>query len=88
MAWKIDFTPKAEKQLAKVGDENAKRILKFLKEKVTEDPKSYGSFLKGKLREFWRYKIGDFRILVKFENEKFIVLVVKVEHRSKVYRDN
>lgn len=85
MAWKIEFTPAAEKELAKLGEEEARRITRFLRERVAPDPKAIGGALKGNLREFWRWRMGDYRILAKIEDDKLLVLVIQVGHRSKVY---
>lgn len=85
MAWQIDFTPAAAKQFAKLGREEARRIARFLRERVAPDPKALGGPLKGNLREFWRWRLGDYRILAKIEDDKLLVLVVQIGHRNKVY---
>ena len=81
MAWKIEFTQDAAKQLEKTGKENAKRILTFLRERLLQGSWQHGKSLKGSQREFWRYRVGDFRILAHIEKEKLVILVVKVGHR-------
>ena len=86
MAWMIEFTPDAAKQLEKLGKENAKRILKFLRERVQPDPRQQGKMLKGSQREFWRYRVGDYRILAHIEDIRFVVLVVKLGHRKEIYK--
>ncbi len=88
MAWRIEFTPEAEKQLAKLDKESAKRITRFLRERVASlnDPRSLGEPLKGRLREFWRYRVGDYRILCRVEGGRLLVLVVRIGHRRDVYR--
>ncbi len=88
MAWRIEFTPEAEKQLAKLEKQSAKRITRFLKERVATltDPRALGEPLKGKLREFWRYRVGDYRVLCRIEEGRLLVLVVRVGHRRDVYR--
>ncbi len=86
MAWKIEFTPAAAKQLKKIGPENGRRIIKFLQENVRADPFRQGKVLKGALREFWRYRIGDLRVLARIEREKLVILIVSVGHRRDVYR--
>lgn len=88
MAWRVEFTPEAEKQLAKLDKQSAKCITKFLKERVASlnDPGSLGDPLKGRLREFWRYRVGDYQILCRIEEGKLLVLVVKKGHRRDVYR--
>jgi len=88
LAWRVEFTPEAEKQLAKLDKQSAKRITKFLKERVASlnDPGSLGDPLKGRLREFWRYRVGDYRILCRIEERRLLVLVVKIGRRRDVYR--
>ena len=85
MAWKIEFTPVAEKELARLGKEEARRITRFLWERVAPDPKATGGQLKGNLREFWRWRLGDYRILAKIEDDRLLVLVVQIGHRKTIY---
>ena len=86
MTWRIEFTPTAARQLKKLGPENARRITKFLRENICGDPRGQGKALTGALREFWRYRVGDFRVLVRIEEDRLLVLVVRVGHRREVYR--
>ena len=86
MIWQIEFTPIAVKQLKKIGPENGRRITKFLQEKVCKNPRLHGKALKGALREFWRYRVGDFRVLARVEESRLIVLVVGIGHRRDIYR--
>lgn len=64
-----------------------KRLVKFLEEKVAPDPRAYGDQLKGSLADYWRYKLGDYRILCRIEDEQIQVIVVKIGHRREVYKD-
>lgn len=87
--WKIEFDPSAEKELAKLDAQQIKRILKFLHERVAplENPRQIGEALKGsKLGEFWKYRVGDYRIISHIEDERLIILVVKIGHRREIYR--
>ncbi len=88
MAWKIDLTPEAAAQLGKLGTAEARRILKFLHERLPgrKDPRELGEALKGVLRAYWRYRVGDYRILCRIEDNVLTVLVVQIEHRSTVYK--
>jgi len=85
LAWRISFTPQAQKELAKLGKQEARRIGQFLRERVAPNPKAMGGQLKGHLREFWRWRVGDYRILARLKDEELLILVVQVGHRSKVY---
>ena len=67
----------------------ARRILAFLRERVAEleDPRSVGEALKGsRLGDFWKYRVGDYRIVASIQDEALCVLVLKVGNRSGVYR--
>nr|WP_237707751.1 type II toxin-antitoxin system RelE/ParE family toxin [Desulfocurvibacter africanus] len=44
-----------------------------------------GGPLKGHLREFWRWRLGDYRILARLEDDELLVLVVRVGNRNKIY---
>ena len=86
MAWKIEFTPKAAKALAKLDKTVAARIARFLRDRAAVDPRGYGKALSGPLGEFWRYRVGEYRILARIEDGELLVLVVLVGHRSRTYR--
>lgn len=85
MSWRIEFTPAAEKELAGLDRAVAWDIQRFLRERVASDPRSFGKNLKGQLREFWRWRVGAYRILARIEDDKLLVLVVKLAHRRQVY---
>lgn len=87
MSWDYKFTAKAFKQLRKLGNEPSRRIVRFLKTRIqgTEDPRQFGKVLKGDLGDFWRYRVDDYRILCRIQDDELIVLVVEVGHRSDVY---
>ncbi|MGC9519263.1 MAG: type II toxin-antitoxin system RelE family toxin [Desulfuromonadaceae bacterium] len=89
MGWKIEFDENAERELKKLDPQIAKRILAFLFNRVAplENPRSIGKALKGsKLGSFWRYRVGDFRIVTYIEDDVLRVLVVRVGNRRQVYR--
>lgn len=87
MAWTIEFDPAAKKELAKLPKPIAQRILVFLKERVKENPRSHGAALHGpKFGEFWKYRVGDYRIICKIEDGRLCVLVVRIGNRREAYR--
>jgi len=61
-------------------------VIAFLDERIqgSEDPRQFGKALRGDLGEFWRYRVGDFRILCQINDGELVVLVVKVEHRREI----
>lgn len=89
MAWRIEFEDAALKELSKLDKPVAKRIVTFLRERVAvlDDPRSIGEALKGsRLGEFWKYRVGDYRIITNIEDGVMRILVLKVGNRREVYR--
>ena len=89
MACLIKFDDKAKKDLAAIDKAAAKRITKFLRERVSQldDPRSIGEALKGStLGAFWKYRVGDYRIISDIEDGALRVLVVRIGNRREVYR--
>lgn len=89
MAWRIEFEDAALKELEKLDKPVARRILAFLRERVAvlDDPRSVGEALKGsKLGEFWKYRVGDYRIVANIEDGALRILVLKVGNRREIYR--
>ncbi len=86
MVWKIEMTGEAEKELARIDKPAAKRIIRYLRERVSVDPRSSGKSLRGDLSGLWRYRIGDYRVICELYDEKVSVLVIRIGHRKDVYR--
>lgn len=89
MAFRVEFSTDAADDLARLDRPIAARITRFLRERVAtlEDPRSIAERLKGNtLGPFWRYRVGDYRIIASIEDEALRVLVVRVGHRREVYR--
>jgi len=89
MAWNVELSESADRELAKLDPQDRKRILRFLHERVArlENPRSLGAALHGsKLGEFWRYRVGDYRLISKIEDDCLLVLVLRVGHRKEIYR--
>ncbi|MBZ0090650.1 MAG: type II toxin-antitoxin system RelE/ParE family toxin [Sulfuricellaceae bacterium] len=88
MVWQIDLAETAVKQLAKLDIQTAKRITTFLRERIAplDDPRSAGKALKGPLGSFWRYRLGDYRVICDIQDNAVRVLVVEIGNRREVYR--
>ena len=88
MAWRIELTATAARQLAKLDKNDARRITGFLRQRlaVTDDPRSSGKALTGPLGGFWRYRVGDFRVICDIQDEALRVLVIEIGNRREVYR--
>ena len=88
MAWTIDYTGTARKQPLKLDKQTARRIVDFMDERVAplDDPRSTGKALSGPLGGFWRYRVGDCRVICDIQKGALRVLVVDIGHRREVYR--
>ncbi len=84
---KVEFTDSSRKQLKKIDEYNRTRILKYLFEvESLEDPRSRGKALEQNLKGFWRYRVGDYRIICSIEEEQVTILVLKIGHRRDIYK--
>ena len=89
MAWKIELSAQVDRDLAKLDPQQSKRILKFLHERVAplDNPRSIGQALHGsKFGEFWKYRVGDYRIICSLEHDRLVVLVLRLGHRREIYK--
>ena len=89
MAWRIEFLPQAEKELARLDRQIAQRILRFLDARLrtARDPRSLGEALRGEvLGKYWKYRVGNYRVICSIQDDRIVITVIKVGHRSGVYR--
>jgi mRNA interferase RelE/StbE len=89
LAWAIEFDPAAAKELRKLDPVVARRITAFLRERLAplDDPRSLGEALKGQtLGEYWKYRLGDYRMIARLVDQRLVVMVVRIGHRREVYR--
>ena len=89
MTWTIRLSDRAQQDVGKLDRGIAKRIYRFLFVRLakTGDPRSIGDALPGsKLGEYWKYRVGDYRLICKVEDARLVVLVVRVAHRREIYR--
>jgi mRNA interferase RelE/StbE len=89
MAWKVELSSLAQKNLDELDPQVARRLLTFLHDRVSkvDDPRSIGEALKGsRLGKFWKYRVGDYRIIASIEDQEVLILVVKTGNRREVYR--
>lgn len=86
--WRVEFDAAAARELKALGTSEQRRILKFLRERVAtrEDPRRIGYVLTGEFSGLWRYRVGDYRLIVSIEDDRLIVLVLRLGHRRQVYR--
>lgn len=89
MAWKVELSAHAERLVSDLDVSIRKRILNFLFGWLVqiEDPRSIGHALQGqRFGKLWRYRVGDYRLICEIQDDRLVVLVIKIGHRRDVHR--
>jgi mRNA interferase RelE/StbE len=89
LAWQIEIDEAAKKELGKLDPQVARRVIQFLSTRLqsVKDPRSMGQALKGStLGNFWKYRLGDIRIIASIEDDRLVILVLRVGNRKEIYR--
>jgi mRNA interferase RelE/StbE len=87
--WTVEFDDRARRELRKLDPGAQQEILRYLRERIagSADPRQFGKPLRMNLAGLWRYRVGQYRLICRFEEDRFVVLVIKVGHRREVYED-
>ena len=86
--WKVYFTDEFKKSFLKL-DKNVQKIIKhWINNRLIniDDPRTFGKPLVGDLKNYWRYRIGDYRLIVRINNNELIILLIDIGHRKKIYK--
>ena len=88
MAWKVEYAQSVQKSVAKLDPAIRSRIREYIENRLAllDDPRQIGDALTGPLRGSWRYRVGDYRIICRILDDRLVVLVIQIGHRSDVYR--
>ena len=84
-SWTIDITLSARKELDKLDTTAQKRITRYLYERVAASPRAYGRALMGDKAGYWRYRVGDYRIVAEILDQIITVKLIRVGHRKDIY---
>ena len=88
MAWRVEFLPAADKTFGKLDRQHQRRIQKFTETRLTtdHDPRRLGEAYTGSLKGYWKYRIGDYRLVCEIQDQTQTVIVVAIGDRKEVYR--
>ncbi|MFC2289767.1 MAG: type II toxin-antitoxin system RelE/ParE family toxin [Treponema lecithinolyticum] len=87
MGYKVLLEKKAEDDFAKLDKTVQRQIFKYLKKiEERQDPRSLGAPLQDNLSTFWKYRVGDYRLIAQLRDDKLIVFMLVVAHRREVYK--
>ncbi len=87
MTWEVKYEEQVAKNLKKLDSVPRKRIQKFIEERLIPslNPKEIGEPLKGSLGEYWRWRVGDYRLIGEIHEKEIIIVIVKIGHRRNIY---
>lgn len=87
MTWTVEFDDAAAKELRKLDRQAQQEILRYLRERIAtdEDPRRFGKPLSRDMAGLWRYRVRNYRMICQIEDDKLIVLVLRVGHRKGIY---
>ena len=88
LVWVVEFSDDAIRELKKLNKQLQQRITTFLVERVqnSDNPRATGKALQGKLASYWRYRVGDYRLICHIKDGELIVLIIEIGHRKDIYR--
>jgi len=88
LAWIIEYADTVKGQLRKLDKQMARRIIDYMDERISEseNPRSTGKALTGPLGDFWRYRVGDYRVICDIQDGALRVLVIQIGNRREIYK--
>lgn len=88
MAWKIKYLKSVQKNIRKIDRKERDRIREYLESHIanSDNPRQFGKALKGNHSEFWRYRVGNHRIICELKDNSITILVIRIGHRKNIYK--
>lgn len=88
MQYKIIFEKNADKQLRKLDKTHQRIIVNWIVKNLenTDNPRVFGKSLRGNLKDYWRYRVGDYRIIAEINDDEIKIFVVEIGHRKDIYK--
>lgn len=89
MIYNIKFEKKALKQFSNLDKNIQIKIKKWIDKNLykNNNPRFLGKSLKGNFSEYWRYRVGDYRIITKIKDDELLILVIEIGHRKEIYKN-
>lgn len=89
MTWNINYAASVKKDVQKFDVSTRKRLKNFIEDRLAkmENPRTIGGALTGsKLGQFWKFRVGDYRIISEIQDKTLTILIIEIGHRKEVYR--
>ncbi|KIH70682.1 type II toxin-antitoxin system RelE family toxin [Salinicoccus roseus] len=88
MTYKVVYEKRAVKSLSKIDKNQQRLIIAWIEKNLqnTSDPKQHGKSLKGQLKDYWRYRVGNYRLLAEINQDEVKIIVINIGHRKDIYK--
>lgn len=86
--YSLEFSDRFKKQFRKLDRYTQKFIRSWIDKNITDttNPRLHGKALAGELRDYWRYRIGDYRLICEIKDKELIILALEIGHRRDIYK--
>ena len=86
-AWRLETTAEFDRAARKLDPAALRKIKNYLDEVLElESPRGRGRSLTGDLSGYWRYRVGDYRVIVELQDHVMVIVAIGLGHRSEIYR--
>ena len=87
MKYDVEYSKTAMNTIRKMDSSTSKLIRTWIEKNLinTKNPRIKGKALTGDLKGLWHYRVGDYRILAEIQDDKIVILILDIGHRSKIY---
>lgn len=87
MKYKVLYDKKVVKSISKIDKVQQKIIVSWIEKNLenTENPRQRGKSLKGELKDYWRYRVGNYRIIAEIDDENIKIIIFRIASRKEVY---
>lgn len=84
--WRLEIAASAERSLSRLPESAAAAIVEFMLGPLLDAPSRVGKALQRELSDYWSARRGAYRVVYRLDPDDEVVTVVRIEHRSDVYR--
>ena len=88
MVYKLEFSKRFDRQFSKLDKSTQRYIFNWLIKHLdnVENPRYSGKSLTGNKQGLWRYRIGNYRVIVDISDTNCVIIAVEVGHRKFIYK--
>lgn len=84
--YRVEFSNRASKTMLKLDSTVSRMIYSWIDKNLDQciDPRAHGKALTGNLSGLWRYRVGNYRLIAEIRDDRLVILMIDVGHRSEI----